>query len=67
MYKLLDCRLIEIVYLSRKKIMVIDEEGKLTDKAYNSKATRVAHQHGAIAPFDYIAGHALVCDSKEVK
>ena len=58
LYSLIDCELVEIVYLPNKKIMVVDEEGKLkVNPIYNEKAPNIAQGHE-------IVGNAIVCDSK---
>lgn len=41
--------------------MVVDDEGKLTDKEPNPLATYFARVTRAISPNDYIVGSALVC------
>ena len=61
---------IEIVDLGKGKIMVINEEGKFTCRP-NIKATKIfknamSDLYG-IGTQDYIAGDALICESKEVK
>lgn len=60
----------EIVDLGKGKIMVINEEGKFTCRP-NIKATKIfkdamSDLYG-IGTQDYIAGDALICESKEVK
>lgn len=57
---------IELVHLSDKVIMVINEEGKYTCEP-NAIATVIARQAGAIPLNDYIAGNVLVCDDRMVK
>lgn len=54
----------EVVTLPSDQYMVVDEDGKRKQLAYNSLATTVAQhvlQHG-----DYIAGPALVCRKGEI-
>ena len=51
---------IEVVYLNKESMMIIDEEGKLKDKPVNKEATDLAHKHEAIFNTDYIAGDAMV-------
>ena len=67
MYAALGCDMIEIVYLLDDRIMVIDEEGKLTDKPENALATMLATDDLGIRPYDYIAGTALICADGEVR
>ena len=68
LYKLVECQTIELVTLGGGKIMIIDEEGKLSSppKPLNAAATQLFKQLPRI-PGDYIAGNALVCLTKEVK
>lgn len=51
---------IEIVRLSDKFLMVVNEEGKLLNLPFNSEATDIARQHKAIYPHDMIVGNALI-------
>ncbi len=67
MYAALGCDMIEIVYLLDDRIMVIDEEGKLSGKAENGTATMLAADDLGIRPSDYIAGTALICADGEVR
>ena len=62
-YELLQCSLVEVVYLGGGYIMIIDEEGKFSGKAVNEKATRKAIAANAIFPGDYIVGDAVFCES----
>lgn len=55
---------IEILYLSKTQIMVVNEEGKLDDLPYNHLATLACHMAGIR---DVIVGNVLVCDTKMVK
>ncbi len=72
-FKLEECQemvggFIEIVRLNGSKlIMVINEEGKLSDLEPNSVATIMARAHNAIYPNDYIAGDVLICKMNEVR
>ena len=51
---------IEVIYLNKKSMMVIDEEGKIKDKPINYEATEIAHDNEAIFNTDYISGDAMV-------
>ena len=51
---------IEVVYLNKESMMIIDEEGKIKDKPINKEATDIAHKHQAIFNTDYIAGDAMI-------
>lgn len=57
---------IEIIDITDKVIMVVNEEGKGALEP-NGMATVLAKAHGAIFPHDYIAGDALMCPSGMVK
>lgn len=54
---------IEVVRLTEKQIMIVNEEGKF-DKRYNAFATAIAHLHGAIPVRDYICGNVVICPSE---
>ena len=57
---------IELVFLNETEIMVVNEEGKINDLAYNSAATRIFKEnHPSV--LDYIVGDVLVCDNKQIK
>lgn len=55
---------IEIVSLLDNEIMVINEEGKLSDLPINENATEIYNEVDGF--YDYIAGDVLVCDSNMV-
>lgn len=55
---------IEIIYLGKGLVMVIDEEGKLKNKLINSNATLIALKQ---VGNDFIVGDALVCKQSEIK
>ena len=57
---------IEIIDLTDKSIMVVNEDGK--GRLYpNMMATVIAKGCRAIFPHDYIAGNAMLCASDMVK
>jgi len=57
---------IEIIDLTEKTIMVVNEDGK--GRLYpNMMATVIAKGCHAIFPHDYIAGNAVMCPSDMVK
>lgn len=60
LYEMLECDMIEVVPLKHDYIMIIDEEGKLKEKDFNSPATQVYHTAFPNI-HDVIVGHALVC------
>lgn len=49
---------IEIVHLPKRKLMIVNEEGKLNGLPFNAKASELYP--------DVIVGDVLVCDLKEV-
>lgn len=53
---------IEIVHLTEKQIMIVNEEGKF-DKQFNPMATAIAELHHALWKGDYICGNVVVCPS----
>lgn len=68
LYKHLDCNTVEFVYdYANGKILIIDEEGKFTDKEYNYEATRYCHNNRMIHPLDKIVGDAILCDENQIK
>ncbi len=69
LYRILECRTIEIVPLRHsQRIMIIDEEGKLgrEPKPYNNAASLIAKLEHSIQDDDCIVGHALVCRKGEL-
>lgn len=56
---------VEIVYLSKELIMVLNEEGKISELPFNELATELYQD--SISIHDYIVGDVLVCDKKQVK
>ena len=57
---------IEIIRLTDKYLMVVNEEGRLLDLPFNSEATDIARQHKAIYPNDMIVGNALVVEESMI-
>ena len=57
---------IEIIRLTNKYLMVVNEEGKLLNMPFNSEATDIARQHKAIYPNDMIVGNALVAQESMI-
>lgn len=62
-YRLLNIERVEMVYLADGRIMLLDEEGKLTGAAFNQSAS-LLYGRGRIA-YDTIAGDVLVCKETE--
>lgn len=57
---------IELVSLSKTRMMVLNEEGKLNNLPVNPDATKLFHK-AYPAAFDFIVGNVLVCDKNLVK
>ena len=55
---------IEVLYLSKSQIMVVNDEGKLLGLGLNHNATLAAQMAGID---DIIVGDVLVCDTEMVK
>ena len=55
----------EIVRLRDGRIIIVDEDGKLKDKAVNIPATNIMRRDHYTT--DYIVGTAIVCDSEKKK
>ena len=56
---------IEIIYLNDGRLMIMNEEGKLSRLPDNEVATALARS--SISPDDYIVGDVLVCNQHEIK
>lgn len=66
LYKLLECRLVEVLYLPNDEIMIVDEEFLLkNDPILNVEATKVASN--GLGYYQPICGHAIVCKNEEFK
>ena len=59
------CQYGELVYLSNEVIMVLDEEGKLTDKEINLFATALFQERFRIN--DAIMGDVVICHTTGIK
>ncbi len=59
--------MIQIIRLRNRKIMVVNDEGKLENLPPNSEATALALKDAAIFHDDWISGDALICDTNAVK
>ena len=68
MYYIIDCDIVEFIYLKDNQIMIIDEEGKFKQEtnAINLSATEVVRK--TYENFDdYIAGNAILIDRKYLR
>ena len=59
------CQFGELVYLSNEVIMVLDEEGKLTDKEINLFATALYQEKFRVN--DAIMGDVVICHTTGIK
>ena len=67
LYKLLECSLVQVIYLADGNLMYLDEEGKFKSPCVpNPTATTLLEKAGGM-PGDFIAGLALVCTPEEVR
>ena len=66
MYSVLDCSIVQPVFLQDGRVMWIDEEGKLKPHSVNLPATVLLHKAGGLQN-DYIAGSALITKKEEVE
>lgn len=68
LYDKLNCNLVEVVYpyIHNELILIIDEEGKLTDKKPNLIATAI-FENGDPHACDYIVGDAILCHTDMFK
>jgi hypothetical protein len=57
---------IEMVYLKDKKIMIVNEEGKLNGLPANVKATEIFDENFPDS-FDVIVGDVLITEKKYIK
>jgi hypothetical protein len=56
---------IEILILTDGTAILLDENGKLKNLAFNEIATNLAHENNSIFPSDYIVGDVLLVDLDE--
>lgn len=57
---------IQIIPLDEETVMIMDEEGKFKHNIANAIATRIAEQHNALFPGDYIVGDVIICKNDEI-
>lgn len=57
LYGLLSCSVVEMIMLDRRRVMIMDEEGKLNRRPINMEATKLA----CTLPYDVIVGDVIVC------
>lgn len=67
LYEHIGCRSIDILRLDTKRLMVLDDEGKLAEKEVNSNATMIADVSGVIPLWDCIVGDVIICDNDMVR
>lgn len=56
---------IEIINLTTKKILIVNEGGKINKLPFNESATELWKKY--YGRTDYIVGNALLCNSDEVR
>lgn len=56
---------IEIINLTTKKILIVNEEGKINKLPFNESATELWKKY--YGRTDYIVGNALLCNLDEVR
>ena len=66
MYSILNCSIIQPVFLEDGRVMWIDEEGKFKPHSVNFPATVLLHKAGGMRD-DYIAGSALITQKEEIE
>lgn len=65
-YALLECDMIQTLDVDGEKIMILDEEAKVTDRGlYNKPATDLIRHR--LGDGDYIQGHAMVVEERFFK
>jgi hypothetical protein len=67
LYPILGCADIEVINFEDGRCLLIDESGKLASKPMNDEATFEAVAAGAIMDSDFIAGHAVLCHSDQLR
>ena len=68
LYKHLQCSSVEVINLNQDDIMVVDEEGKwASNNVVNVNATVLAQENRAIVFWDYVVGHAIICNRKMIR
>lgn len=57
---------IEVAFLDKERVIVINEEGKIKNLPYNENAT-AEYNKVMRCRADYIAGDALICKHNQIK
>ena len=57
---------IEVVWLSRNRFMVVNEEGKNLNLPVNTEATKIVNTESVPRLSDIIVGDVLVCDRRMI-
>ena len=67
LYEALDCGCIDVIRIpGTSDIVIIDDEGKFSEKGINERLTYRLRYKGAIFSDDFIVGDAIVCDDSEL-
>ena len=64
LYKMLDCSLVQVLYLKNDIIMIIDEEGKFKESNIINLTASVLYNAQFGKLIDPVVGKAIVCQSK---
>lgn len=57
----LNCELIQVIDIGNKQIMIIDEEGKLVEKAKKMNPVATVMAAHVLYSYDCIVGSAIIC------
>ncbi len=66
LYRALDCDMVETRYVvgpNETRIFILDEEGKIRQRAINYKATTLLFPDGG----DIVVGPVLICSNEEIQ
>lgn len=66
-YTLIGCDTVQLIRAGRNGWLLFDENGKFKpdwQSRINERASAILHESGGV-PWDYITGHALLCDRRE--
>lgn len=59
--------MIQVVYLTGDRLMIINEMGKLLNFESNRQATAIAYASASIPSYDHIAGDALIIPKSMIR
>lgn len=69
LYQHIGCEYIQVLNIpDTDTIAIMDEEGKFNENAMvNEQMTDYLRRTGAIYPHDFVVGHIIICDDKELE